>query len=663
MIDDEKRIPEAAPTANPSDRTPAMQTDGNSKAPSTVVDLDDSEPMTTSEIKHDRSAEKVGVDDDAEGKEAEGNFPHLTTTAQVMLVFFLTLAMVLNVGPSAAWGVEIQFLRRGAKAIQAVVLSLEAIGRDLTIEVVNYQWLTSAYSLAFGAVLLLFGRLADIHGPKLIFQFGMAFFAAFSIGVALAPSQVAMGIFRAMQGVGMGAAIPSALGILGASFAPGQAKSTAFATFSAGAPLGGSLGCVLGGFMTQYASWRTTFYVSAGLGVIVIAGAQYFVPRDPPRNMELTVDWIGAALITIGLTLFTFALADGSGVGWNTPYIPIMFVVGLLTLVAFWFWERHLEFRTEKQPLMLTALWFQGRFACVQLIGALGWCAFSSFMFFATEWFQNLQGLTPLQATVRFLPSPVTGLILNCPGVRSHMIVAVLASRIGAQWLIGIGTLGTGIAPLLYAVQKLHATYWAFQFPAMILCVLGADFIFACSILYVSKVAGPGQQSLAAGLFNLSTQLGTAIGLAIATIVQSKVVDKKVANVIVSTNSTVPPFAVEAGLRAAFWTCAAFSFAGSVVVALCLRGIGKVGTRTKKVKAEEEAAQNMYTILKIHSGDHGIVLLGHAFWPRGQGVWTSIGAGDHRVVCPPGETPSEFEHQLFLGELHKLFDHQRQALL
>ncbi|KDE05939.1 hypothetical protein MVLG_03751 [Microbotryum lychnidis-dioicae p1A1 Lamole] len=558
--------------ANPSDPTPAMQKDENStNAPSTVVDLD--EPMTKSEIKHDRSAEKVGEGKEAEGKEAEGNFPHLTTMAQVMLVFFLTLAMVLNI-----------------TQVQAVVLSLEAIGRDLTIEVVNYQWLTSAYSLAFGAVLLLFGRLADIHGPKLIFQFGMAFFAAFSIGVALAPNQVAMGIFRAMQGVGMGAAVPSALGILGASFAPGQAKSTAFATFSAGAPLGGSLGCVLGGFMTQYASWRTTFYVSAGLGVIVIAGAQYFVPRDPPRNMELTVDWIGAALITIGLTLFTFALADGSGVGWNTPYIPIMFVLGLLTLIAFWFWERHLEFRTEKQPLMLTALWFRGRFACVQLIGALGWCAFSSFMFFATEWFQNLQGLTPLQATVRFLPSPVTGLILN-------MIVAVLASRIGAQWLIGIGTLGTGIAPLLYAVQKLHATYWAFQFPAMILCVLGADFIFACSILYVSKVAGPGQQSLAAGLFNLSTQLGTAIGLAIATIVQTKVVDKKVANfVIVSTSSTVPPFAVEAGLRAAFWTCAAFSFAGSVVVALCLRGIGKVGTRTKKVMAEEESAQNVYTM-------------------------------------------------------------------
>ncbi|SCV73125.1 BQ2448_7050 [Microbotryum intermedium] len=543
--------------APPLDSTLA---NGNSNAP-TVVD------METMEIKHVGSDVR-NADEHAEElknqPEEEGDFPRLTTAAQVMLVFFLTLAMVLNI-----------------TQVQAVVLSLETIARDLTIKVVNYQWLTSAYySLAFGAVLLLFGRLADIHGPKLIFQSGMAFFAAFSVGVALAPNQVAMGIFRAMQGVGMGAAVPSALGILGASFAPGQAKSTAFATFSAGAPLGGSLGCVLGGFMTQYASWRTTFYISAGLGVIVVAGAQYFVPRDPPRNMELTVDWIGAALITVGLTLFTFALADGSGVGWNTPYIPVVFVVGILTLVAFWFWERHLEFETEKQPLMLTALWFRGRFACVQLIGALGWCAFSSFMFFATEWFQNLQGLSPLQATVRFLPSPVTGLILN-------MIVAVLASRIGAQWLIGIGTLGTGIAPLLYAVQKLHATYWAFQFPAMILCVLGADFIFACSILYVSKVAGPGQQSLAAGLFNLSTQLGTAIGLAIATIVQTKVVDQKVAHTVVSTSATVPPFAVEAGLRAAFWTCAAFSFTGLIVVIVCLRGIGRVGTRTKKVKVVE----------------------------------------------------------------------------
>jgi hypothetical protein len=128
-------------------------------------------------------------------------------------------------------------------------------------------------------------------------------------------------------------------------------------------------------------------------------GAFIFVPADKERNTSLTVDWLGGFLITAGLTLVTFTLADGSGqpkgvseslsflaerlnidviLQWRTPYIAPLFCAGILLLVAFWFWERHLEYKTDQAPLMKTSLWFKGRFFVVQIIGALGWSAFAS---------------------------------------------------------------------------------------------------------------------------------------------------------------------------------------------------------------------------------------------------------------------------------------------
>ncbi|GAA6018283.1 hypothetical protein JCM10207_000790 [Rhodosporidiobolus poonsookiae] len=403
-------------------------------------------------------AEQAGEqgEEDSAG-EPEHQWPELSTARQVLLTLAMTLAMMLNI-----------------MSVQAVQLALPSMAEDLSIETVNLQWLISSYSVAFGGLLLLFGRLADIYGHKKVFLLGMIWYTAWSIGCAFAPNEIALDIFRAMQGAALGAAIPSALGILGSSFPPGQRKTTAFALFSAGAPMGGSLGAVIGGVMTEYAStgWRAVFYVLAGLGALVGLMALFLVPADHAKDKTLTVDWVGGALVTSAVTLLTFALADGEGApqGWKTPYIPTLLAVSILLFAAFWFYERYLERHTSRPPLMLTSIWFRGRFAIMQLIGALGWSSFASYMFFCSLAFQNYMNLEPVLATVRFLPSSITGLVLN-------VIVAVLASRVSAQVLVVIGCLGTGLAPLLFALQKYSDPFWQWQFPAMILSVLGADFM------------------------------------------------------------------------------------------------------------------------------------------------------------------------------------------
>ncbi|GAA5940651.1 hypothetical protein JCM3775_004752 [Rhodotorula graminis] len=510
---------------------------------------------------------------DGDGGLAEHVWPQLSTTRQVLLTVSMTLCMMLNI-----------------MQVQSVQLALPTIGSDLDIRTTNLQWLISSYSVAFGGLLLLFGRLADIYGHKKVFTLGMIWFVIWSIACGFAQNEVSIDFFRAMQGAALGAAIPSALGILGSSFPPGQRKTTAFALFSAGAPLGGSLGSVLGGVLTEYAAikWRAIFHVSAGIGALIGVSALWLVPADRAKDKSLTVDWLGGLLITSAVVLLTFSLADGEGAphGWKTPYIPTLLAISIILFFAFWFWERHLEFGTERHPLMHTAIWFKGRFAVVQLIGALGWSGFASFMFFASLAFQDYMRLEPILATVRFLPSSVTGFILN-------VVVAVLASRVPAQILIAIGALGTGLAPLLFAVQDYADPYWQWQFPAMILSVFGADFIFACGILYVSQVAGPGHQALAGSIFNMSTQIGTGIGLAIGTVVQSRVTKKAVEDlgqVYDPNGATAPLEAIHKGLNSAFYTCAGFAFLATIISVTCLYGIGKVGHRDKKPSSAEEGA-------------------------------------------------------------------------
>ncbi|GEM12593.1 major Facilitator Superfamily protein [Rhodotorula toruloides] len=448
--------------------------------------------------------------------------------------------------------------------VQSVQLALPTLGADLDIQTTNLQWLISSYSVAFGGLLLLFGRLADIYGHKKVFTGGMIWFVIWSIACGFAQNEVSIDFFRAMQGAALGAAIPSALGILGSSFPPGQRKTTAFALFSAGAPMGGSLGAVLGGVLTEYAAitWRAVFFVSTGIGALIGLAALFLVPPDRAKDKSLTVDWIGGALITSA---------------WRTPYIPTLLAVSIILFVVFWFYERYLEFRTSHPPLMRTVIWFKGRFAIVQLIGALGWSCFASYMFFCSLAFQA--------CLIAYFP-----LVANR---QLTLIVALLASRVPAHILITIGCLGTGLAPLLFAVQNYDDTYWRWQFPAMILSVFGADFIFACGILYVSHVAGHGHQALAGSLFNMSTQIGTGIGLAINTIVQDKVTaraTRKVGMVYDPNARNTPLEAIHEGLNAAFYTCSGFAFVATLISATCLYGIGKVGHREEKRarKAEDE---------------------------------------------------------------------------
>ncbi|KAL7279527.1 hypothetical protein ACG7TL_007373 [Trametes sanguinea] len=477
----------------------------------------------------------------------------------------------------------------------AVVIALPTIGKELDVPEYRLQWIVSAYSLSSGCLLLPLGRIADLYSRKWAFTLGCAFMGIFSLGCGFAQDEITLNVLRGIQGIGAAASIPAALGILAKNFPPSPLRSVAFATFAAGAPVGAAIGSAIGGVLTQLTkqTWRSNFWFLAALAAMCCLGALVSVDDDFASGIaDRRIDWIGACLITIGMTFIIFVLSDGSIApdGWKTGYIIALLIVGFTLLALFVCWERCLERLHARDdappakwwnppPLMSVTIWTRadGKLAVVLGIGFLQWCSFNSFNFWFQLYYQEYVGLKPVLTMVRVLPMCVAGVVCN-------LIVAVLVGRVPVVFLIVIGTLLTGVSNLLFAVIKPAAPYWAFGFPAAILSVFGADFVYATGTLFVAKVCLPHEQSVGGALFQTLTQVGTAFGIALTTIVFNATIAKSSLEDGVHVNKSAtnaPRPAQLVAYKDAFWTAAAFGFVGTVMALLVLRSVGVVGERQK----------------------------------------------------------------------------------
>lgn len=205
-------------------------------------------------------------------------------------------------------------------AVQATVLVWPAISDDLNIPSSRQQWIASAYNLAFGCSMLLWGRLADLLGRRKVFITGAAFITVVTALVPFAPNEVAFDILRALQGLGAAATVPSAVGILSTSFRSGKEKNYAFVAFSGGMAVGSVLGNVAGGVIGSQLGWRWIFWIIACLAACLTTAAFIFIPRTAVRIPEKRhFDVTGAFVVTGGLVMLLYALSEGNIVGWGSP--------------------------------------------------------------------------------------------------------------------------------------------------------------------------------------------------------------------------------------------------------------------------------------------------------------------------------------------------------
>ncbi|KAI0126045.1 drug resistance protein [Xylariales sp. AK1849] len=470
-------------------------------------------------------------------------------------------------------------------SVQAVVIILPTIGQDLGIPESRLQWVVSAYSLGFGCFLLLWGRIADIFGKRLIFILGSAFVAATMIVNPFLNNEIAFDLFRGLQGIGGAANVPTAIGILGVTFPPGKAKNYAFSTYAAGAPLGSVFGNLLGGFIASYASWKIVFGTMAALAVLVTIAGVVFIPAPPPQtttqkeSMSLahSVDWLGGFLVTAGILALLFALTEGNVVGWGTVWIYLLIVIALLLIGIFITWQWYQEKHTTRPPLMKVSLFRNRLFSVAMVLMALFFATFNDFFIYATYFFQDYQDLGPLQTTLRFLPTGVTGIVVA-------FIMSRLISKVPTYMLLMFGNFAVALSCLLFAIPiPSDTSYFAFGFLAMISSVVGADTTWPCLTLFVSKSVPKEDQALGGALINACGQVGRAIGLAITTALQTAVMARERGLSVEESGKIIPwdPASL-AGLRSAEWFNFSLAILSTAIVGLGFRGTGIVGKVEKE---------------------------------------------------------------------------------
>ncbi|CAN9198040.1 unnamed protein product [Alternaria alternata] len=541
-----------------------------------IEGVTDLERVATAALQESATAAADGEKDALPGTALEA----VSTTASERLPYSKARCVALVTTIAAA-----PFL--STMAVQASVIILPTIGEELDIPVSRQQWIISAYNLTFGCFLLLWGRLADVYGRRMIFLWGSAAFTLTSIITPFIPNEIGFDIFRGLQGLAAAAMAPTALGILASTFAPGKTKDVAFGCFGAGAPLGGVFGNIFGGIVGEYLDWQWVFWlfgIIAGVSTV----ASYFVIPIPPALkeeqqpvMRNTVDWLGGSLITIGLVMLVFALSEGNVVGWRTPWVPVLIVVALIIIIAFGFWQHYLETKTAKRPLMKMSIFKNGKFTAANVLMALFFSSFNNYLIFATYWFQDYQGHSVIQTTLRFLPNGITGILVAT-------ITGQILSRVPGDYILTFSTICVSISSLLFAIPiPVDTTYWAYGFPAMVLCVSGADTIFPVLTLFVAKTLPAEDASLGGALITAVGQIGRAIGLAIATAVQTAVVAREkglnVDQIGTKGHETEPwDDALKVGIRTTAWFNFGMSVATTFIVIFFIRGIGIIGGKGKR---------------------------------------------------------------------------------
>lgn len=564
-LNDEKRQP--ASNTTPVDLAPDA-IDNRKKSRDDDSDVQDIEDGDSQHFKEAHSRINPGtVDSDLE--KADGTPMERTTTtgSQMPMSKARAIALVITLTGAA-------FLNTMSN--QAVVIILPTIGHDLDIPAARQQWIVSAYSLTFGCFLLLWGRIADVCGKKQVFIWGSAWVCFTTLVCPFVPNEIGFDVFRGLQGLGAAANVPTAIGILGVTFPPGKAKNYAFATYSSGAPLGSVIGNILGGVVGQYASWRWVLWILAILAAMITVAGHFVIPqpkaRTQPMDLRNSVDWAGGAIVTIGILVLLFALTEGNVVGWATPWIPVLIVLSLLLLAAFVMWQIYLEKKTTRRPLMKISMFEDYKISAAMFAMMSFFAAFSNYLVFATYFYQEFEGRSAIQTTLRFLPTGVVGII-------AIFIVSQILSRVKVYYILMWGMLCCAVACLLFAVPiPVGTTYWAFGFPAMCLSVLGADALFPSLLLFIAHSLPKEDQALGGATINCVGQVGRAIGLAICTAIQVAIQESKQSRAsAVTGEGSIGNLAYLSGLRGALWFSFGTAMAGFFVVAATFRGTGKVG--------------------------------------------------------------------------------------
>ncbi|MEV6771430.1 MFS transporter [Nocardia sp. NPDC051030] len=438
-----------------------------------------------------------------------------------------------------------------------VTISLPFAQQDLGISDGNKQWVLTAYTLIFGGLLLLGGRLADYLGRRRIFLIGLVGFAAASALAGLAQNGAQLFAGRGLQGAFAALLAPAALSLVSVTFTEAKERARAFGVFAGVSAGGAAIGLIAGGALTEYADWRWCLLVNAPIALVAFLGAMAFVIKDVPTARTGGYDLPGAITVTLGLVSVVYGFSRAAEAGWTAGSTLGLLIAGAALLAAF----VAIEYRSANPllPLRIPGEINRGGSFLVALLVPIAMFA----MFINMSYYLQITlGWTALKAGVAFLPFPV-GIAISAG------ITSALLPKLGPRPIMITGAV-LGAAGLLYLSRLSFGDGYAGSvLPAMALIALGMGGLFVSMQATALHQVDAEDSGVASALLNAAQQVGGAIGLALLSTIAVQVAERFATN-----NPTVDNLVARAAIHSydvAFLIGAGFFLACIPIIAFMIR--------------------------------------------------------------------------------------------
>lgn len=451
-------------------------------------------------------------------------------------------------------------------------VALPAIRNDLGFSASGLTWVITSYALAFGGLLLFGGRTGDLFGRRRMFMIGVAVFAAASLVGGLAQSEAWLIAARVAQGVGGAIAAPTALALIATTF-HSDARNRAFGMYAVMAATGGALGLLVGGLLTDVASWRWALFINVPIGLVVLLLAPRVLAESQGSGSKL--DLPGAVTVTTSMSLLVYGLSNAATDGW-TAAVTVASLVGAVALLVLFV---VIELRSAA-PLVPLRIFSDrdrtGAYLTMLLIAAAMFTVF----FFTSQYQQIVHGWSSFETGLGFLPMPLTIMFM------SIVVVRRVVPRLGVRPFLLTGPLLAGCGLFVLSTLDTGSGY-PHLLGGLLLMGLGLGCLFVP--LTSTAVAGvaPHETGLASALLNSGQQIGGAIGLAVFGTFATRAAENRASDL--AGSSTLSPMQIASdsfvsGQSAAF-SAAVICAALALVAAITLIRVARPAPQAPRVPA------------------------------------------------------------------------------